>query len=169
MKHQQGVTLAVTLILLFVITLLSLSSMQVTRLQEKMSSNLQDKELSFQAAESALRAGELWLLGLSQEPTVVASCSSYPCVREVFQNMNFTTQTPAWWAANSQAYSTSLTNITSSPRYLIEFMQFVPDSLEIGTSSQKSTGVFYYQITARGTGSTDNAVSILQTTVARRF
>lgn len=168
-SNQQGVTLALTLILLFVITLLGVSAMQVTQMQEKMASNLQDKELSFNAAESALIAGENWLLSLINQPPVVSNCTVFPCVSSVYQNLVFTDQTSSWWESNSAAYGTSLENIASQPRYIIEFLQFIPDSQVIGDSSVKSTGVFYYQITARGTGATNNSVSILQTTVGRRF
>ncbi|KTD21679.1 pilus assembly PilX family protein [Legionella londiniensis] len=169
MKQQFGATLAVTLILLFVITLLGVSAMQVTHMEEKMSANLQDKELSFNAAETALTAGEAWLLSLSKQPSVQASCSAFPCVREPYQNLDFTTQTSTWWQSNSAAYGSELDNIATPPRYIVEFLQYVPDSPEVGDSSKKSQGVFYYQITARGTGATDNAVSILQTTIGRRF
>ncbi|GGI79643.1 pilus assembly PilX family protein [Legionella impletisoli] len=166
---QQGATLAVTLILLFVVSLLGVSAMHVTQMQEKMSSNLQDKELSFNAAESALMAGEEWLLGLTTQPPVVTTCSSFPCVQTVFQNTDITTQDSSWWVSNAAAYNNNLENINTSPRYIIEFLEFIPDSQVIGDSSIKSTGVFYYQITARGTGASDDSVSILQTTLGRRF
>lgn len=169
MRKQVGATLAITLILLFVVTLLGVSALQVTHMQEKMTSNLQDKELSFDAAESALRAGENWLLSLNREPDVVVNCAAHPCVQETYQNVDYTSQSTSWWQANSAAYTTDLTHIATQPRYLIEFLHFVPDSPELGQSLVKSRGVFYYQITAFGTGASDSAVSILQTTVGRRF
>ena len=169
MIKEQGATLAITLILLFVMTLLGVSAMQVTQMQEKMASNLQDKEVSFDAAESALRAGEKWLLSLTREPVTLEQCPTYPCVKETYQNLDYTTQTKAWWEANSAVYTSGLSNIASQPRYIIEFLHFVPDSPEIGQSLVKSKGVFYYQITARGSGSSDDAVSVLQTTLGRRY
>lgn len=169
MKIQKGATLAITLILLFLVTLLGVSSMHVSRMEEKMSANLQDKELSFHAAETALSAAEAWLLSLNTQPAVHATCSAFPCIRETYQNIDFTLQSNSWWQTNSADYNTALANIATPPRYIIEFLAYVPDSPELGSSSKKSQGVFYYQITARGTGATDNAVSILQTTVGRRF
>lgn len=169
MRTYSGATLAVTLLLLFVVSLLGISAMQVSNFQEKMSSNLQDKELSFNAAESALAAGEAWILSLSQQPPVLATCSPFPCVQETYQNLDFSTQSSNWWQTNSAVYASQLHSLASPPRYIIEFLQFVPDSPEVGDSSKKSTGTFYYKITARGTGSSNNAVSILQTTIGRRF
>lgn len=167
--HSSGATLAITLILLFVVTLLGVGSMQVIHLQEKMSANLQDKELSFHAAESALAAGEAWVMSLSHHPGEEISCQAYPCVQEVYKDLNYTTQTSNWWQANSAVYPTQLHNIASQPRYFVELLQFVPDSPTLGDSSMKSTGVYYYQITARGTGASDHSVSILQSTMGRRY
>ncbi|MCU7854967.1 MAG: hypothetical protein KZQ79_04615, partial [Candidatus Thiodiazotropha sp. (ex Lucinoma borealis)] len=53
-QHQDGAALAVSLILLIIITLLSVSAMRSTNLDTKISVNHQFKEASFQAAESAL-------------------------------------------------------------------------------------------------------------------
>lgn len=55
---QQGVALIVSLLLLVAITLLATSAMRGTIVQEKMASNLYDRELAMQAAERALIAAE---------------------------------------------------------------------------------------------------------------
>jgi type IV pilus assembly protein PilX len=51
--NQSGVALAVSMILLFIITMLSVSAMRSTNIDTKMTINHQFKQLSFQAAESA--------------------------------------------------------------------------------------------------------------------
>lgn len=168
MRRQQGATLAVALILLLVITLLGMSAIQMTQMQEKMSANLEDKTQAFNAAESALIAGENWVLSLTSEPTVVASCGTPPCIRTPY-SIDFTTQTNAWWLTNGASYTSSLKNIATPGRYVVEFIQYVSDSPMVGNSTTTIKGIFYYQVTARGTGATDNAVSIIQTVVARRF
>ncbi len=53
-RQQQGAALIVSMLLLIVITLLSLSSMRNTNLDTKIAVNHQHKQISFQAAESAL-------------------------------------------------------------------------------------------------------------------
>lgn len=169
MSTQRGATLAVALILLLIITLIGVSAMQVTQLEEKMSANFQDKLLSFSAAESALKAGEKFILDQTSEPTTYATCPSLPCVHDRYVDLDYTTQSDTWWQANAAAYGVNLPDIASQPRYVIEFVQFVADSPIVGSSSVKSTGVYYYQITAKGTGATNSANTILQTTVARRF
>jgi type IV pilus assembly protein PilX len=56
--HEGGAALIVTLIVLVIVTLLALASLRGTLLQERMSANLYDRELGFQAAETALREAE---------------------------------------------------------------------------------------------------------------
>lgn len=56
--RQRGVALVVVLILLLVMTLLGLSSMRGTLLEERMSGIMYDRGLAFQAAEAALREAE---------------------------------------------------------------------------------------------------------------
>lgn len=53
--RQRGAALVVGLVLLVVVTLVGVGAMQTTTLQEKMAGNLRDSNLSFQAAEAALR------------------------------------------------------------------------------------------------------------------
>ncbi len=154
---------------LFVVTLLGVSAIQVTQMQEKMSSNLQDKEVSFNAAETALRQAENWILSQSTQPPVVAKCSTFPCVQTVLQKVILEDKSKSWWRNNSAEYSGTLANVATPPRYIIEHLQYIPDSLVIGVNTTKSAGVHYYHVTARGTGATDDSISIIQTTVGRRY
>jgi type IV pilus assembly protein PilX len=165
--HQHGATLAISLLLLFITTIIGVSAVQVTSMQEKMSANVQDKVTSFEAAESALKAGEDWVDTLTSNPIPTTTCTSYPCVQTLKDNFSPSSQTSSWWGANSAAYTGSLPDINSAPRYYIEFLRFVSDSPAIG--STQVTGVYYFQVTARGVGNTTNAATILQTTFARRF
>lgn len=56
--RQQGVSLVIVLVLLLVMTVLGLAVLRGTLLEERMTANLLDRSLSFQAAEAALREGE---------------------------------------------------------------------------------------------------------------
>lgn len=57
-RHQRGISLPVSLILLVVITLVALGSMRGVVLQSRMSGTTHDRSLAFQAAEAALRDAE---------------------------------------------------------------------------------------------------------------
>lgn len=167
-NEQQGAVLAVCLVLLVVFSLLGIVGMRTSILETRMSENLQDTEMSFQAAEIALKTGENWLNALTASPTVVTSCSSYPCIITYSPTRYLQDQTSAWWNSNSAQVSTTIAGVNANPRYIIEYLRFVPDSgIQIGSGIP--TGTFYYRITARGEGSTNNAVTVLFITVAKRY
>ena len=55
-KKQQGVALAISLILLVALTILGVATLTSTRFQEQITSNAQQKAVSFEAAESAINS-----------------------------------------------------------------------------------------------------------------
>lgn len=57
-NSQRGIALIVALVLLLVATVLGISSIRNTSLQERMSGNQYDRSLAMQAAESGLRAAQ---------------------------------------------------------------------------------------------------------------
>lgn len=57
-RQQTGAALLVSIIMLLIITVLALSSMRGSIMQEQMTANQYDYQLAFQAAEAALRRGE---------------------------------------------------------------------------------------------------------------
>jgi type IV pilus assembly protein PilX len=57
-SQQKGAVLIIALIFMLILSLIGVSSMQGTTLQETMSGNLRDQYSAFNAAEAALREGE---------------------------------------------------------------------------------------------------------------
>lgn len=57
-RQQKGAVLLVALVMLLLLTIIGVTSMRGTSLQENMANNLKERQLAFQAAEAALRAGE---------------------------------------------------------------------------------------------------------------
>ncbi|MGQ7959166.1 pilus assembly PilX family protein [Pseudomonas sp. SP16.1] len=57
-NRQRGAILVIALFMLLLLTIIGLSSMRGTMLQENMAGNLRDSSLALQAAEAALRKGE---------------------------------------------------------------------------------------------------------------
>jgi len=55
---ESGAVLIVALIMLLLISIVGVSSMQSTSMEERMAGNLYDRHTAFQAAEAALRQGE---------------------------------------------------------------------------------------------------------------
>ena len=78
-RRQEGMTLIVVLILLVVLTLLALTSLRGTLLEQYMSTSQVDRSLSFQAAEAALREGETLASTKPVVPTAGNPCSNGLC------------------------------------------------------------------------------------------
>lgn len=57
-RKQGGAVLVVGLIILVVLTLLSVQGMRTNLAQERMGSNMRERNVAFQAAEASLRVGE---------------------------------------------------------------------------------------------------------------
>ena len=73
---QQGAVLIISLIILLLMTLIGTTGMQVTSLEEKMAGNMRDRNLAFQAAESALSAAETYLQNVSPFPSPFCSAAN---------------------------------------------------------------------------------------------
>ncbi len=56
-QRQKGAVLVVSLMILLVLTLIGVTAMTTSTLEERMAGNLKDVNLAFQAAESTLRDG----------------------------------------------------------------------------------------------------------------
>ncbi len=165
-KKQQGSSLTTSLIILIVLMGLLVSSTRNSSLQLRMAYNITNYNMAFQSAEAALKEAEDWIMAQTTAQAAVTSCSLQPCIIEE-STWQPEDQSATWWAANSAQYSGSLSSVNTMPRYVIEYVKYVPD--EAGIGSSQPSGTYYYRITSRGTGSTDNSVSILQTMFARRY
>ena len=67
-KQQRGAVLVVSLLLLLVMTVLALGASQTTRLQERMSAGMRDRDLAFESSEAGLRTGERIIDSLARSP-----------------------------------------------------------------------------------------------------
>jgi Tfp pilus assembly protein PilX len=58
LRSARGAVLLVSLVMLLLLTVIGLAGMRMVQLEERMAGNLRDRQVAFQAAEAALRAGE---------------------------------------------------------------------------------------------------------------
>lgn len=167
---SRGIVLISTLIMILVVMSLALTGMQMSAVQLKTSHSFQDEMNAYTAAQSALNEARAWLLLQTSEPESFQTCASYPCLSVVDLNSDLSTKDATWWAAHSIPYSGSLVNITSPPRYIIEFVRQKNMNQGKGKGSGASeTPVYFYRITARGTGHSDQTVNFLQMSVYREY
>jgi len=173
---QQGAVLVVSLILLLVMTLIAVSAMRSTTLEERMGSNTRNKETALQAAEAVLRAGEKSIQDNTTEPLATSDGTTDiwvldtpdPDASNATPWWKESTRDQSWWASNAVDYTGTLDGVGTNPMYLIEAADFVRDSLNMG-SQQDESGQVYYRVTARATGGNDLARTLLQSTYAKRY
>lgn len=173
---QQGITLAVSLIFLLVLTIIGISAMSTSTLQEKMAGNMKDKVLSFQSAESALVSAENWV---QAQNTTIRSQTTPNILSPSTTGEPLWRTAGRWSGANSIEHPNTpldqsssdlfdLKYLSDSPRYIIEDLGALPCESKTtqcggyGGTPQR----FMYRITARGQGGTANAVSLVQSTFA---
>lgn len=159
-KHQSGVVLPISMIMLLLLTLISITASQVTGIEEKMAGNSRDTNIAFQAAEAALRGGETFLTQATL-PTFTATGTN---------GLYSETATPPrhsddWSSFNTVNYSAaSLSHTASAPLYVIQQLNSIGSgTLDAGNYSENEL----YRITARGVGGTNTAVVVLQSVYKR--
>ena len=171
-RRERGAVLVVSLIMLLIVTLIAVSSMQGTIMEEKMAGNTRDRNLAFQTAESSLREAETYVDGLASMGTFTGSGGLY----------GLTDSEPYY--ATSTTWSDTLNHVVGSaphgsydaPRYFIKLYTIVKGgnagALNMsGYGDNKGTGdITIFKVTARSTGgSADSAEVMLRSYYGRTF
>ncbi len=170
-RRQSGAILIVSLLLLLVLTVLGIVMMQTTRMQERMAGATRDLNLALQGAESGLRYGEA-IIGTLAGPD---GTSTMPCTVCLAGTLPVAIYDPAQfnWNANAQLYgvagvvATLTPSLLENPRYTVEALGFVKDSLDSG--QEPPEGRDFFQVSSHSSGATGLASTVLQSTYARRF
>ena len=163
---QRGAVLAVSLVMLVVLTLIGITAMRTATLQERMAGAMRDQGLAFQAAEAGLHAGEEYLRGLSR-----------PIALNDPDNGLYHWDTSPLSAAGTPKWRTadfSLAGVVAKPQFVIEQLgasspidgmptEAVVESLAADTDFTEEEGQLF-RVTARAVGGSDAAEVILQST-----
>lgn len=124
--RQQGASLIVVLILLLLMTLLGLAMLRGTTMEERMTANLYDRSLSFQAAESALRQGEALARVTAVSAVPSSGCSGGVCslpdpsVADRWLDTGF-----SGWRSASNDLADSNTPMPAAS-YIVEYLGMTP-------------------------------------------
>ncbi|MES1264001.1 MAG: PilX N-terminal domain-containing pilus assembly protein [Peristeroidobacter soli] len=169
-SRERGAVLVVALLMLLVMTVLGVTAMQMSRMEERMAGNSRDINLAFQGAEAGLRDSEERLRQRLVRPS---TCSAAPCEIFALGLMPTDMRSPdaTWWATNARSYGASatqeITDSTRDPLEVTEDLGFVPDSLTVGHGPPE--GRNFYRITANSTGASSTAQAIVESTYAKRY
>lgn len=168
-RYQQGAVLVVGLLILLLLTLIGTSAMQGTSMQERMSGNMRDRNLAFQAAEAALREAE--------RAVRQGTATAIPLGSSLVTNPG----DPAFWAGifadpsthtdfRVSEYGGDLAGVLTQPMYVVETLvspasanggEPVVENIEFGPVSETTSNMF--RVTVFAVGGTEAAVVILQT------
>lgn len=174
--RQNGIVLVAGLLLLLVMTLIGLSAARAVFLEERMAGSSTDHQRAFQAAEAALRHGEMRL----QQPTLptINDTGGYFHAREFIAPA----QMPYWqlwqgaremdhWTDHAIAYfgddRDPEMQARPSAHFYIEAFPLVYAPGESLAADVPVDELRLYRITARGTGINASNTSILQSTFKR--
>ena len=149
--HQHGTVLATSLIILLALTLIGLTGMQSTGLEQKITANLRDKQFAFQAAEATLKLGENKIRELSDK---IAGGGGLNCLPQhnndgLFHSPDEEPDIDTVWTGTDVLAGDT---IPTTPEKFIT--QYIIECLPGGEG--------LYRITARSQGASTDAVVILQ-------
>jgi type IV pilus assembly protein PilX len=180
-QQQSGAALFVALIMLLTLTLLGVSAMRTTGLQERMARNLRDRSISIQSNEALLRTAENWIRGLNSvdaTPSVQPSCTAGTACAAVWPldkyaalgtiaNMRASDYAAdAFWKSPNVQSAIIDSSTNQQGNYFAEF--FIDPKTHDGDQTEggnpAANRIFRYRITANGRSGPDGAESIVQTT-----
>ena len=165
-ESQRGAVLIISLLILVVLTVLGISAMSSTSIEERMSLNLRDREVAFQAAEATLRQAERYIEANKFSMAFSNNCSDgfCDCSDETTGCAEYWSDTTldVWNNANRyRLYTVNLNGVSAAGKYIIEHLgkQIIPPDVAPCASCPDM-----YRITARANGLTDKSVVMLQVT-----
>lgn len=163
-KQQDGAVLIVGLIMMFVMTLISVSSISSSVLQTQMSTNYRDRQVAFQAAEAALRQGERLAANYTAEADFSTTCANGLCLASLQNAVTYSDYwlDPTVWSTSGKHITYAVTGSATYAKIIIEHM-----GQKVSDWSSGGPQVFdpiIYRVTAVGYGQSVNSRVMLQST-----
>ncbi len=170
---QKGAALIVCLMLLTITTLVALNAVSSTVMEEKMSGNIRNKHLSFQAAEAGLREAEIQASTLLDTTTFDGTNGLFPRSEhgDVAGVAGAVATFPVWdsIADNEWVDGTAIANTESPPNFIIEDFGEAPRDNDCLLELPVKPGCMLtiYRVTSKATGLNSNSVTMIQSTYKR--
>lgn len=176
-KKQQGAALIVAMVILVLLTIIGVQGMETSSLENRMVGNMRDKTLAFEAAEAAMLEAEVFLKTITNVGSFDGDGGD-----GYYDNTLLDIWNEVDWEGAGGNPNLSITAIVSipdvyqPPQYVIQFIgkseeDDVSGGYGVGggyDSGQSQGDVGIFRVTARGTGSTEKAVVVLQSVFGQR-
>lgn len=172
--QQKGMVLIVGLVMVLLLTVIGLAAIRGSGMQEIMASNMRDKNIALQAAESALRVCESDITPNKSLPDPTKYLCGLTGDLNSSPENSVINNEAGWLAISLPLTSMALENVASQPRGTLEKLYF--DRVSYGAMHGSSIGVQgtrnqidydNYRVTTKGFGAADTTQAVLQTTYTR--
>lgn len=163
MHNERGVALIAGLLILVILSILGITTMQSSLLQERMAGNLEQRDIAFQLAEAGLRDAEAWLRGSDELWLDTQGLDPVASANGLYQ-----TPDSDRWENISWADANSVEGDLDNSRYYVEFMRKVDAGGSVLLQDESEMAKpWMYRITSRGVSPNARSVVVLQTTFIR--
>lgn len=165
--RQQGAVLLISLVFLLLLTVIGLSAIQSSTLQERMAGNANDVNTAFQAAEAGIRQAEA-ILQQASLPAFDGSNGRYLVCTDP-ESTTTACAVPAWNDAASSGWTTldGIDGVSRQPQFYMQKYVSVYDPLGDLSSDTPPKILDIYKVVSRGFGLSDKSMAALETTYRR--
>ncbi len=179
-NSSRGSVLVISLLVLLVLTILGVTALDTTVMEERMSANTRQRNVAYQAAETALKEAEQWLTNAAGNIVVQADISKFDASTELYDSTISAkslgwdiNDAGNWTTGNSQAVTTltSFPNdasiIPGAPRYIIEYVGRIGDPPLNFTDPDLRE--YAFRVVAIGWGADTSTKVVLSSTFSKRL
>lgn len=168
--RQNGAVLVVSLLILLIMTVIGVSGMRSSTMEEKMASNSRDRNVGFQSAEIAIREAETFI-------ETLVTTGNFDDTNGLYSSISNEPSpfTPTTWSTSGKHVSATAPGGSSGAQYFITRTGTIKDkkSLIIGATGGPggtNNDITIFRITARGQGANaDGAEVMLRSFFGRRM
>jgi len=165
---QRGAVLIVCLVFMLILTIISVTSLQTSTLQERMAGNMKDTTIAFQAAEAALRNAENLLRtgvsGFSGSNGRYLSCPDPGDTRAACKIPDWQDYASNGWLSLDKKIPDS----AKQPEFIIQQLNRSTSKVGPLDSDRVVSNDGFYRVIARGYGASDRSMVVLTTTFNRK-
>jgi type IV pilus assembly protein PilX len=164
--RERGAVLIAALVILLILTVLGISGMQSTTLEERMAGNMRSRSLAFQGAEAALRINETALANSTLTAADFDGTDGLyqpagPGVQDVWETVSWGTSAVRDSGDDSALDIEDDYGLAANPEVVMEGPYMIPDPGGTLDPTEAAT-IELYRVTSRSVGQTNDAVVILQ-------
>ena len=160
-RRQSGAVLIVGLGMVLILSVIAIAASQSTVIQQKMSTNMRDKELAFQAAETGLREAEGFLMTKTESQLKALVFDGNTPGLYDFDIDRALSEESDWNALNAKTSAKNMLQVRQKPKYIIEHMTDINAAGESLLAGQVVDSL-YFRVTSKAKGGTDSSIAILQ-------